>query len=74
MIRNFKFAKIGSNIRSFKNAISRIRHSKFVENVKEVVGIKKPLLVKSNPKNQMFYGNISKHLQSNRLSYEQSYS
>lgn len=57
MIRNFKFTNIGSNIRSFKNAISRIKHSRFVENVKEVVGIKKPLLVKSNPKNQMFYGN-----------------
>jgi hypothetical protein len=56
MIRNFKLSNIGKSIKIVKDAIWRIQKLKFSENVGEVVGLKKPLLVKSNPRNQMFYG------------------
>jgi len=53
MIRNFKFSFV-KNI--FKRDILNFKRINFSDHVKEVFGLSKPLLVKSNPRNQMFYG------------------
>ena len=53
MIRNLKLSIVR---KLFKQDIFNSRKFNFSDNVKEVFGLSRPLLVKSNPKNQMFYG------------------
>lgn len=55
MIRNLKITNL-TRIFRFKPKIDTNVNRNFSDNIKEVYGLSKPLIVKSNPKNQMFYG------------------
>jgi hypothetical protein len=55
MIRNLKITNFAKILRG-RFQYESIANKKFSDNVKEVFGLNKPMLVKSNPKNQMFYG------------------